>query len=90
MILKHGRPAGRMAVAGPLSSANEGNGFVSKALAFCSAAFDRLHSEQVIRQSIEKLHELDDETLRDIGLRRSEIESYVRTKAKSARPASRS
>jgi len=78
-----------MAVAEALSSTAEESGFVSKALAFCSAAFDRVHSEQVIRQSIEKLHGLDDETLRDIGLRRSEIESYVRTKAKSARPASR-
>jgi uncharacterized protein YjiS (DUF1127 family) len=55
---------------------------MAKALAYFSSAYQSLKKENGIREAIWELEQLDDHALRDIGVRRHEIESYVRGRFK--------
>jgi uncharacterized protein YjiS (DUF1127 family) len=56
----------------------ESGSLFAKAQSLVSQAFERLSKETGDRQAIWELRQLDDRTLRDIGIHRSEIEAQVR------------
>jgi uncharacterized protein YjiS (DUF1127 family) len=81
MMTKQGQPAAGLAIGGAIGSSSNGT-IIAKAQAFLSSVYQRLKQEDAIRQSIWELERLDDHALRDIGVGRHEIESYVRGRFK--------
>ena len=53
-----------------------------RAFAAVAAGWNRFRRERELRATVETLHRLDDHLLRDIGLRRGDIEAGVRRLAR--------
>lgn len=83
MTLKSVQAADALALDRAISSGNSEGSLLAKTAAHVTGAFQRLKQERMIKATIRQLEDLDDATLRDIGVNRSEIESAVRSRFKA-------
>jgi uncharacterized protein YjiS (DUF1127 family) len=74
---------GQLTVPHFIPSAKAPRSLAAKALRLPSQIYKRWLDEANIRQEIRDLEELDDHTLKDIGLQRGAIESHVRAGGES-------
>jgi len=60
------------------NTVTEAGGFFDKAVGLLSSVKRRWREEAEIRQAVAELEQLDDRSLRDIGLNRFDLEEHVR------------
>jgi len=78
MAIKSAQAADALALDRAIGSANGVNSFFAKTIGHCASAYDMLKQERAIQKTVRELQALDDATLRDIGVNRTEIEAAVR------------